>query len=64
MAHEGMYRGDLVEAGSPSVMLAMLDEAGAMAGLPFTPRIGRLLRAWVQSEPARGQSLRQPNPAI
>ena len=38
MAHEGMYRGDLVEARSPSAILATLDETGAMAGLPFIPK--------------------------
>jgi hypothetical protein len=32
-----MYRGDLVEARSPSAILATLDETGAMAGLPFIP---------------------------
>jgi len=31
MAHEGIYRKDLVEAKSPSAILAMLDETGAMA---------------------------------
>jgi hypothetical protein len=39
MAHEGMYRGDLVEARSPSAILATLDETGAMASLPFMPEL-------------------------
>jgi hypothetical protein len=39
MAHEGMYRGDLVEATSPTAILATLDETSAMAGLPFMPEL-------------------------
>jgi len=39
MAHEGMYRGDLVEAKSPSAILGRLDETGAMAGLPYMPEL-------------------------
>jgi len=39
MAHEGMYRGDLVEARGHSAILSTLDETSAMAGLSFMPEL-------------------------
>ena len=57
MAHEGMYRGDLVQARSPSAIPVTLDETGAMAGLPIMPELAAYCGQRFK-ENRRGQSLR------